>query len=174
MDEVRLEPDLVWSERFEVERERIRDVAPGELLGVFHVGSTAIPDLPTKPMLDVVAVYAGQASASAAADALVADGYHCRQDEPDWIQLTRPDDRDYPVFLHVRPRDAEAWRDQIVLREYLRDNPDARKEYECVKRAAAADHADDPEAYTDAKEAVVLSLEERAYEAGYADRLPNL
>ena len=172
MDEVRLEPDSVWTDHFEAEEARIREASSEGLLDVFHVGSTAVPDLPAKPLLDVLAVFTGYESARATADALVAREYDLRQDDPEWIQLTRAEG-DVPAFIHLRPEDSDVWRDQLVFREYLRDNAAARREYEQVKRAAAKAHPDDPEAYTDAKEETILSLEERAYEEGYAERLPE-
>jgi GrpB-like predicted nucleotidyltransferase (UPF0157 family) len=172
MDDVRLEPDPVWTDRFEEERTRIRDAASDGLLGVFHVGSTAIPDLPAKPLLDVLAVFEEYESARTTADALAAEGYDVRKDEPEWIQLTRTGGDD-SVFLHFRPEEPDVWRDQLVFRDYLRENPQARREYERVKREAAAAHPNDPEAYTKAKEEIVLSLEERAYEEGYDERLPD-
>lgn len=171
MAEIELEPhDPVWHERFERERDRIRDASSDGLLGTFHIGSTAVPDLAAKPVLDVLAVYAGYDAARAAADALVADGYDLRHDESDWVRLNR--DGDYPTILHFRPRDAETWRDQLIFRELLRGSQEARAEYERAKRAAAAEHPNDADAYTDAKESTVLSLVERAYREGYADRLP--
>lgn len=172
MGDVELEPhDPVWRERFEAERARIHEAAPDGLLGVFHVGSTAVPDLANKPVLDVLAVFAGYDPARETAESLAAEGYELRRDEPKWVRLNR--EGEYPVVVHFRPREVDAWRDQVVFREFLRENPDARAEYECVKREAVADHGDDVYDYTDAKEQTVLSLTERAYEAGYGEHLPD-
>lgn len=172
MAEVVLEPhDPAWSDRFERERDRIRDAA-GDPLGVFHIGSTAVPNLAAKPALDALAVFEGYDPARETADALLADGYRLKRDDPDWIVLDRIGE-EYSVVVHLRPRDADAWRDQFVFRELLREHPDARAEYERAKRTAAAEHPDDVDAYTDAKEPTILSLVERAYEEGYADRLPE-
>jgi GrpB-like predicted nucleotidyltransferase (UPF0157 family) len=124
-------------------------------------------------VLDVLAVFVGYEAASTAADALAGSDYDRRKDEPAWIQLTR-DAGCYSVFVHFRPRDSEVWRDQLIFREYLRETPAARRRYERAKREAVAAHADNPEAYTDAKEAAVLELEAAAYEAGYDERLPDL
>lgn len=174
MAEVELEPhDPAWRERFECERDRILDVAGDELLGVFHVGSTAVPDLPAKPTLDVLAVFDGYESARSAGDALVDDGYEPERDRGDWVGLSR-NASDYAVYVHLRPRDDRTWREQVALRNLLRADLRARAEYERAKRRAVAAHPDDVDAYTDAKEATVLSLVEQARESGYADRLPTL
>ncbi|WP_435180350.1 GrpB family protein [Halorussus sp. AFM4] len=172
MAEIELEPhDPVWRTRFERERDRVREASPAGPLGVLHVGSTAVADLAAKPVLDVLAVYDDYEGARAAATGLVATGCDLRRDEPDWVRLNRTGD-EYPAVLHLRPRDAEAWRDQVVFRELLRESPEARAEYERVKRVAAATHPNDADAYTDAKEETVLDLVERAYDEGYDDRLP--
>ena len=164
--------DPAWRERFERERDRIRTASGDGLLGAFHVGSTAVEDLPAKPVVDVLAVYDDYESASSAAEDLRAAGYDRQRDDPDWLVLSRTEGS--PVVIHLRPEDADRWRDQLVFREYLRENPDARAEYERTKREAAAEHPDDVGAYTDAKNETIRELEARAYEAGYGERVSEL
>lgn len=164
--------DPSWRERFERERDRILTASDDGLLGVFHVGSTAVEELPAKPVVDVLAVYDEYESASDAAEELRAIGYDCQRDDPDWLVLSRTDES--PVVLHLRPEEADRWRDQLVFREYLRENPDARTEYEEAKRAAAARFPDDVGAYTEAKNETIRELEARAYEEGYGERVPEL
>lgn len=180
MAEVEFEPhDAVWEDRFARERHRVERVAGDEPLGVFHVGSTAIPDLPAKPTLDEVAVFADREAVRRARDALLADGFDRHRDDPDWVVLTRGVPVDgleastYGVCLHLRPLDHETWCDQVVFREYLRDDARARATYERAKRAAAAAHPDDVTAYTDAKESTILSLVDEAYDRGYGSALPE-
>lgn len=171
MSEIRLvDHDPAWRERFASERDRIRTASGEGLLGVFHVGSTAVEDLAAKPVVDVLAVYEDYDAASAAADALAEWGYDRRRDDPDWLVLSRTEVE--PVVIHLRPRAADAWRGHLVFREFLRENPDARAEYERAKREAAAEHPDDVAAYTDAKNEKIRSLEDRAYEEGYGECVP--
>lgn len=162
-----------WTARFEVERERIRTVASEALLGACHIGSTAVPELAAKPVVDVLAVYADEGAMRAAARALAGDGCVRKRDDPDWQVLNRFDEDAETVVLHLRPRAAGTWRDQLVLRELLRDSARARAEYERAKRAAAAAHPGDVDAYTDAKEPTIEALTERAYREGYDERLPE-
>jgi GrpB-like predicted nucleotidyltransferase (UPF0157 family) len=163
--------DPAWRERFEQVRDRVRTAARDGLLGVFHVGSTAVEDLAAKPVVDVLAVFADYDAARETADAMVAGEYDRQRDDPDWLVLSRTDGQS--VVVHFRPREVDRWRDQLVFREYLRENPDARAEYEAEKRAAAADHPDDVGAYTDAKNETIRELEARAYEEGYGERVPE-
>jgi GrpB-like predicted nucleotidyltransferase (UPF0157 family) len=64
-------------------------------------------------------------------------------------------------------------RNQLIFREYLCENSEARRKYERVKREAIAEHPRDQKAYTQAKSEVVKSLLERARDQGYAERLPE-
>lgn len=163
--------DPAWRERFQQVRDRILTASGEGLLGVFHVGSTAVEDLAAKPVVDVLAVFEGYDVASETADALVAGEYDRQRDDPDWIVLSRTDGQS--VVAHFRPRWADRWRDQLVFREFLRENPEARAEYERAKRRAAAEHPDDVGAYTEAKDETIRELEARAYEEGYGERVPE-
>ncbi|MFB6193928.1 MAG: GrpB family protein [Halobaculum sp.] len=164
-----LEPDPVWTDRYERERERIeRHTDP---LAVFHAGSTAIPDLAGKPELDVIAVYEDLAAVRAAADALVAGDRWSRTDTEEMVVVYH---RDPPegVFLKLHARGDRGMLDQIVFRDYLRENERARREYERVKREAAAEH-DAFQPYQEAKADTVRRLVDEAREAGYVENLPR-
>lgn len=204
--------DPVWFDRFDRVRARVEDCLAAGLLDVFHVGSTAVPDLPAKPTLDAVAVFEDRAEMASGRDSLLADEFARHRDDPDWVVLTRSmsvadevlvderfpvDDgadgdaeagetRDadaespgsdpaggYGVCLHLRPRDEGTWCDQIVLREFLRDDLRARATYERAKRRAAVANPNDVDAYVDAKEPTILSLVSAAYDRGYGDLLPE-
>lgn len=172
MSELALRPhDPEWADRFRDERERIRRIAPDDLFGVFHIGSTAVPDLAAKPVIDALAVYADESAMRAAAEEFETEGYVRKRDDADWQVLNRFGEM--TVVLHLRPRDADTWRDQLVFREFLRDSQEARAEYERAKREALENHPDDVDAYTDAKEATIEALTERARDEGYGDRLPE-
>ncbi len=165
--------DPAWHDRFVQVRDRIRDAAGAELLGVYHVGSTAVEGLPAKPVVDVVAVFEEYDAARGVADALVAAGYDRQRDDPDWIVCSRTDADEESVVVHLQPRSAETWREQLIFREFLRDDPEACAEYEAAKRAAVADHPDDVSAYTAAKNETIRSLVAQAREEGYDQRLPE-
>lgn len=162
-------PDPYWPDRFEAERERVRSVSGDDLLGVFHVGSTAIPDVPGKPALDVIAVYEDESALEAAADRLVeGEGF----ERPGEGEVAIRWAGDWAVFVKLHTRDDEKVRAQIAFRDYLRDHPEAREEYVAVKREALEEHPDDLEAYTEAKSEVVSEVFDRAKDAGYLEDLP--
>ncbi|WP_256468588.1 GrpB family protein [Halorussus gelatinilyticus] len=86
---------------------------------------------------------------------------------------SRTDSGAESVVVHLQPRSAETWREQLIFREFLRDDHETRAEYEAAKRAAVAEHPDDVGAYADAKNETIRSLVARAREAGYDERLPE-
>lgn len=171
-DGITLLPDPVWTDRYETERARVEAASDSRLVDVFHVGSTAITGVPGKPVLDVMPIYTEYDGARTAADRLADEGFTLEHDGDDTAVLVRRDD-DCVIAVRMHTVDAEQWRPILLFRNYLADHPDARAEYARVKREAADAHADDVEAYTDAKFEAVRSLTERAREAGYAERLPE-
>lgn len=171
MTRIELRPyDPAWPERFETERDTIREFASDDLLGVFHIGSTSVPGFVAKPTIDVLAVYATESAVHDAKESFP-EAYRLHRDETDRVVLVR-DGEDCSFTVHLRPRDVRGWRDQLVFRDLLRDDPLARAKYEGAKRTAAAEYPNDGKAYTSAKEPVIRSLTERAYEEGYDEGLP--
>lgn len=171
-EEIQLEPDPVWTDKFETESDRVTAASGEGLLGVFHVGSTAIPDVPGKPALDVLAVYEDSDSMAAAASRLAEEDFELTRQSAEATLLIRWEGES-AVFVKMHCPDDQKVRNQLLFTEYLCDHPEARREYEAVKRRAAENHPEDPQAYTEAKADVVQSLLEDARAAGYADRLPE-
>lgn len=170
-DGISLDPDPRWEDRYESVRERVETVSDDRLLDVFHIGSTAIPDVPGKPVLDVMPIYADTGGMRAAAEGLAAAGFEREHDDDDTVVVIRRE-TDGVVAVRMHTVDADQWRPMLLFREYLIDHPRARAEYARVKRDAAAKHGDDMTAYTEAKFEVVRSLTREAREAGYEERLP--
>lgn len=165
--------DPSWPTAYERYASSVESVAPDSLLGVFHIGSTAVPDLLAKPTVDVLAVFPPDEPLGERAEDFADAGYRVKRVDPDWVVLDRLDVNP-DLVVHLRPRDVDVWRDQLVFRNLLRDDAGARRTYERAKREAAAAHPDDVHAYTDAKEPAIRSLVERAYDENYDETLPSL
>ena len=173
-----LRSDPVWTDRYERVRDLIERAADAGLVAVYHVGSTAVEDLAGRPALDVIAVYRDGEAMTAAAEALAAeDGYELSHEDESravvvrWIEVD--EEGREAEFLKLHTPGDEQVRSQLAVRDHLRDHPEARREYEAVKREAAAEHPRGGSEYTAAKSEVVGSLIERAREAGCYDRLPE-
>ena len=133
-------------------------VAPVE-----HVGSTAVPGLAAKPVLDLQAAVADLGCAPAVAEAVAGSGWHLVPPEFDvrpWrrflVQVVVDDAR--VAHLHLLVGNSERWGEQLAFRDALRAEPGLVQQYAALKRQLAAEHADDREAYTDAKSDFVRSV----------------
>lgn len=133
-----------------------------EVLAVEHIGSTAVPGLAAKPVIDML-IGVSPGRGTAAAQRLVTHGWtHLgAAGVPGRQYLRRRVDQHANV--HVVVHDSSLWRDNLLLREYLRRNADARRRYAAAKRRAAQE-APTLLAYSEHKAAVVAQLLDEARE----------
>lgn len=147
-DEFTLVPSQydTWCERFRAERDRVRAVLEGRSFArhverIDHVGSTAVPGLAAKDIVDLDVVVADDtvAEVSRALEAkLGGDRY---ENTDSWHPLLRRHDGQR-YSDHVFAASDDGWRVSVVTREVLRTHPALREEYEELKRDLAADHDD--------------------------------
>lgn len=163
-----VEYDRAWPERFEAEAARLRDEIGERVSRIEHVGSTSVPGLAAKPIVDICPMVPDMETAHECSERLRAMGYtlNAVREEKQWIAHERVDETGQQFNVHVRA-DPERIERYLRFRDFLRDHPDARDEYARIKRAAAAAHPHDVSAYTDEKTDFVESILERAREAGY-------
>ncbi|WP_024877876.1 dephospho-CoA kinase [Saccharomonospora piscinae] len=147
-------PDPTWPEQAGRALGRIRAAAGEHALRVDHIGSTAIPGLPAKDVLDCQLVVPSLAAADSIADPLSDAGF-VRDDRHEWFDHPVGDenrwtkrvhlgaDPERPVNLHVRAADGPAWRRALLFRDWLRDTPHELTAYAELKSRLAAEHADD-------------------------------
>ena len=164
---VLVDHDPAWADRHEHVAGRVR-AALGERVRLLeHVGSTAVPGLAAKPVVDVVLEVDDAAAEPAWLPDLERAGFVLHVREPDWHEHrllhdgARRDDEpevNLHVFSHGCPETAR----MLAFRDHLRRHPDARAEYEATKRRLAARRWDFVQDYADAKSAVVESLLARA------------
>lgn len=147
------DPD--WPTRFAAEAELLRNVVPGDAVSdIIHIGSTAVPGLLAKPVIDLLLIPGRDYRRWAVVTALEGVGYIYWRDNPrpDRVFLVKgmpPFGRARTHHVHVRtPREA---RDMIKFRDQLIGNPKLAEEYGSLKRSLATRYASDREAYTRAK-----------------------
>lgn len=145
--------DASWPLRFADERALLRDVLAPWLAGeIEHIGSTAVPGLVAKPVIDLMApVRSLQDSREAIAAAAAAGYVHFpyRAESMHWFCKPSPAFRTH--HLHLVPMDSVLWRQRLAFRDALRRDFALATEYAALKRRLAADHRFDREAYTDGK-----------------------
>jgi GrpB-like predicted nucleotidyltransferase (UPF0157 family) len=152
---IRLAPyEPSWPDRFDQERTALEEAmgtwATG---GIHHVGSTAVPGLEAKPIIDILVGVDSLAASRAYFDPLTKLGYlyfPYRADEMHWFCKPHPSRRTH--HLHLIPTGSRRFRDELAFRDQLRASPETADEYAALKRDLAERFANDREAYTEAKD----------------------
>lgn len=152
------EYDPAWPQQYEAHARVIMDVLGSTLLRIEHIGSTAVPGLAAKPIVDIVVVVPNSADESSYVPQLGAVGYSLRVREPSFFEhrMLRTAARD--VHVHVFSPAAPEIGRCITFRDRLRRSAEDRARYEAVKRRLAAQSWPDMNAYAEAKTAIVESI----------------
>jgi GrpB-like predicted nucleotidyltransferase (UPF0157 family) len=167
---VLVEYDAKWPKLFAREACRIRASLAGLAIRVEHVGSTSVPGLAAKPIIDIVLVVPDSADEPTYLPALESAGYVLRIREPDWFEhrlLTGPDT---DVNVHVFSAGATEIDRMLTFRDWLRSHEADREAYLAVKRTLARRTWRHVQHYADAKSDIVRQIVERAAAATGPDR----
>jgi len=131
-------------------------------LRIEHVGSTSVPGLAAKPVVDIQVSVADLSDEDRYVPPCEAAGlqFRLRDDEHRYFQPPPGQPRD--VHLHVCQQRSSWERVHLLFRDYLRFSPDAREAYAAAKREAARVWGNDRAAYTEAKSDVILAILDQA------------
>jgi GrpB-like predicted nucleotidyltransferase (UPF0157 family) len=144
------------------EAERIRAVLGERVVRLEHVGSTSVPGLAAKPIIDIVLVVADSGDEPAYLPDLEPAGYLLVIREPDWWQHRVLKGPDTNVNLHVYSPDCPEIERYLIFRDRLRSDPVDREHYQRVKRELAQRDWTYVQQYADAKTEVVEEIVLRA------------
>jgi GrpB-like predicted nucleotidyltransferase (UPF0157 family) len=148
--------DPAWPRRYAVEADTIRTALGDRVLRLEHVGSTSVPGLIAKPVIDILLVIADPADEAAYVPALEAAGYVLRIREPDWYQHRLLKRADPAVNLHVFGPGGQQEIDRMLrFRDRLRSDPADRERYARTKIALAARSWRHMQFYADAKTDII-------------------
>lgn len=163
--------DLDWPDHFEEICARIAAALGPTALRIDHVGSTAVPGLPAKPVIDVevsVPDVEDEADYKAAIESL---GFELRWIEPGHRYFRPPADLPRLAQIHVCTVGSQWERAHLLFRDYLRTHGEARRAYKELKWQLATQFKDDRIAYTDAKgpfiAATLVDAEDWAKQTGW-------
>ncbi len=152
-----------WPQMFERLRERIWPHVADLAVGMEHVGSTSVPGLAAKPVIDCDIVVARTDDVSEAIKRLERLGYeHISDLGIAGREAFRAPADQVAHNLYVCPAGCVPLRNHLAVRDYLRQSPEAVAEYADLKRRLAAEHPDDIDAYIEGKSAFILSILARA------------
>jgi len=154
--------DTEWPKKFAAHARRISDALGETAIRIEHIGSTSVPELAAKPIIDILVVVADSADESAYLPQLEAAGYVLRVREPAWNEhrMFRTPEKD--VHVHIYSAGCHEIERNLLFRDRLRQNADDRSRYEQTKRELAAKEWSDMDAYANAKteliEEIIASL----------------
>ena len=159
-----IEPyDPTWPPKFETEKGVLTAVLAPWLAGTIeHIGSTAVPGLPAKPVIDIMGAVRDLPSSQPAIEALRPFNY-CyfpyKAKLMHWFCKPTPASRTH--HLHLVPFESQLWRERLAFRDCLRSDPATREAYRQLKLKLAAQFRNDRDAYTEAKTDFIRSVLQR-------------
>ena len=158
-DLIRIEDyDPAWPARYQEWSDRIRSALGSTAARVEHVGSSSVPGLPAKPIIDIQVSVADVEDEPSYVPQLEATGLQLRSRDQLHRYLRPRPGRPRDVHVHVCTSESSWEREHLLFRDYLRTHDEARAAYAAAKRQAAEQWADDGWAYTDAKSQVILAI----------------
>ena len=150
--------DPAWPLQFIRENERIKSTLGAKALSIEHVGSTSVPGLPAKPVIDILLVVERSADERSYLPALEAAGYVLGIREPEWHEHRMFKGPDTNINLHVFGKGDEEIERMLMFRDWLSENLADRDFYLRAKRELAEKDWKFVQNYADAKSKVVESM----------------
>jgi GrpB-like predicted nucleotidyltransferase (UPF0157 family) len=154
--------DATWPDLFKREATRIRHVLGDTAIKIEHVGSTSVPGLAAKPIIDILMEVADSSDETSYVTALESNGYRLRIREPDWWEHRMLKGPDTDVNLHVFTVGCPEVDRMLRFRDHLRADPADRKLYDARKRELASRDWVYVQYYADAKTDVIEDIIARA------------
>ena len=156
----------LWPAIFEFERTRLAEILGPDVAVIEHIGSTAVPGLGAKPIIDVMAGVADLAMVERCMAALEADGYRYVPDFerafPQRRYFTKASGPPGQFHLHAVVLGSPFWKSHLAFRDALRADEALAAKYWKLKQRLAARHPNDRGAYTDAKSTFIRDVLARA------------
>ncbi len=156
------DPDPNWPGAFSQEARTIKDIGGNSIQTIEHIGSTAIPHMPAKPILDIMIGVSGMAEADNLTHKLQNADYlyipEYERELPERRFLIKQTQGKRAAHLHVVQSDSEFWTSHLLFRDYLCSNPLVAKAYADLKRDLAQNHGQDREEYTNRKQPFIEAI----------------
>ncbi len=142
--------DLGWRQSFERERKKIRKIFGRDALEIQHIGSTAIPGILAKPIIDIALIVPSLRKARCYEKKLKAIGYAIKRNDTKKARLffTKGPEKKRTHYLHIGEIGSGYIEDMILFRDYLCENKDAAKKYSGLKEKLAEKYKNTREIYT--------------------------
>jgi GrpB-like predicted nucleotidyltransferase (UPF0157 family) len=164
-----------WHMNFQTERDLLRNALGSKVLEIRHIGSTAIPGMPAKPIIDIIAAVRILAEVTDFVDPLVRIGYEDRGDggvvgRRYFVKGTEAARTHHLNFYEMN---SSGWSTHILFCEYLKSHKEVAEEYAELKEKLAKEFPTDRASYTSGKERFVAAVVDRATSATNSSRSPR-
>jgi putative glutamine amidotransferase len=168
------DPNPAWPQTYAAEERRLRDAVPPDVVvRTDHIGSTSVPGLPAKPVIDIQLAVDSMVPVDRYREPLQALGYLHKvdgwNDDHEFFHL-RAGERQDGVNLHVCQADSPWEIRHLAFRDWLRTHPEDAEAYATLKRDLAATHPRDIASYVSGKSAFIAEVTQRALDAGLGTR----
>ncbi|PIG79038.1 hypothetical protein AARAC_011843 [Aspergillus arachidicola] len=164
-------PDPSWPQRYQLLKSRIETALGSKVLAITHIGSTSVPGLPAKDVVDIDVTVTDPTDEASYVPLLEAAGFHFRTRQPHWHQHRFFSCYEPTANVHIFGTDCPEVVRHCLLREWLAKCPEDRELYAQTKRQAAKETIEAGERlakYNLRKQSVIREILERAFrEAGY-------
>lgn len=149
-----------WPSAFEQEKERLRSVFGGDAEAIEHVGSTAVPGLYAKPIIDIEVGLREFASWPRFVGQLVEHGYTFMEDRVGDMEVFMPKgpEAERTHYLHITQYGSAEWQHVLRFRDTMRGNAVLREEYVALKQELAHKYSNNRKAYTSGKAAFIQKV----------------
>jgi GrpB-like predicted nucleotidyltransferase (UPF0157 family) len=156
--------DPAWPVAFEREAALLTGIFGADLVAVYHIGSTAVPGLPAKPIIDIMPVVHDIARVDLYNDDMMAAGYEPRGEYgiPGRRYFSKGGDEERSHHVHAFQIGNPGVARHLAFRDYLRGHSDVAQEYATLKITLARRFPHDIEGYMDGKDAFIKDLEWKA------------
>jgi len=150
-----------WAELYDAEAGNLKNCLRELAVDIQHVGSTAVPGLISKPIIDIAIAVTSRSDIAAVVKRLLTIGYIDRSDQgaSGGYLLVKESEPDVRTFhIHVVEKNDVQWRNYIIFRDCLRCDANTRKEYAKLKKNLAVKYPKDRESYTGGKEQFIKDV----------------
>ena len=150
--------DPLWPEKFQTHAAIISQALGAAGLAIEHIGSTSVPGLAAKPIIDIVVAVEDSSDEDSYLPSLVEAGYVLRVREPDWHEHRMFRTPELDVHIHIFSSGCAQIDRQLAFRDRLRSNAEDRLRYQALKRKLAKEDWADMNAYARAKTEMIEEI----------------
>ena len=156
-----------WKESFEKEKRRLQKVLGDLVISIEHVGSTSVPGVSAKPIIDIAIVVKSIKSSDKFTKLLQGLGYQYKQDDnvPGRLFFTKGSENKRTHYIHIIELGGKEWKNLILFRDYLLSHKQAVIAYNKLKNKLAEDYSSDRKSYTSGKNDLIGSIIKKAEES---------